>query len=146
MAPPAGHAPRIPAIVTNGDTNNLVRKVVCILQNVSYRSAVVSGAYNSLISFPAVKISRFKRERKMHTRVFGLDSIETNAECNSVQNCKSIAFAGSERRETIAISSLTKETVTFGGNGGFADIVTRRRLFFFSKTKEYVYSLKLSRW
>ena len=39
-------------------------------------------------------------------------------------------------------SSLTKETVTFGGNGGFADIVTRRRLFFFSKTKEYVYSIK----
>ena len=73
MAPPAGQAPRIPAIVTNGDTNSRVRKVVCILQNAEYRSAVVSGAYSSLISFPAVKISRFNRERKMHARA--LDSI-----------------------------------------------------------------------
>ena len=126
MAPPAGHAPRIPAIVTNGDTNNLVRKVVCTLQNFSYLFAVVSGAYNSFISFPAVKISRFNLERKIRTRVFGLDSICTNAECNSVQNCKSIAFAGSERRETIAIvsSSFAKETVTFGGTNG-PDIVAR---------------------
>jgi hypothetical protein len=52
--------------------------------------------------------------------------MRTNAECNSVQNCKSIAFAGSERRETIAIvsSSFAKETVTFGGTDG-PDIVAR---------------------
>ena len=113
MAPPAGQAPLIPAIVTNGDTNKRVRKVVCILQNASYRSEVVPGAYNSLISFPAVKISRFNRERKTHTRVSGSDSTRSSASRNSLQNCKSIAFAGSDRKETIAISGETRDIVTF---------------------------------
>jgi hypothetical protein len=77
----------------------------------------------------------------MHARVFRLDSMCTNAECNSVQNCKSIAFAGSERRDAIAISSsLTKETVTFGGTG--PDIVARRQPWlassFRKQTTKYV--------
>ena len=112
MAPPAGQAPRIPAIVTNGDTNSRVRKVVCILQNAEYRSAVVSGAYSSLISFPAVKISRFNRERKMHARAVGFDSTLSNASRNAVQNCTSIAFAGSEWSEIIDIDGDAYETLT----------------------------------
>ena len=112
MAPPAGQAPRIPAIVTNGDTNSRVRKVVCILQNAEYRSAVVSGAYSSLISFPAVKISRFNRERKMHARAVGFDSTLSNASRNAVQNCTSIAFAGSEWSEIIDIDGDAYETPT----------------------------------
>ena len=52
--PPAGQAPRMAHTVASGDRSRRHRNDVCTRQNSVYRASLVSGAYSSLMSLPAV--------------------------------------------------------------------------------------------
>lgn len=66
--PPAGQAPLIAATVISGERYSRARNTFWVTQNSLYLSHDVRGAYSSMISLPAVKMSFFRPEQKMIPR------------------------------------------------------------------------------
>ena len=66
--PPAGQAPLIAATVISGERYSRARNTFWVTQNSLYLSHDVRGAYSSMISLPAVKMSFSRPEQKMTPR------------------------------------------------------------------------------